>query len=63
MREIIPGLSGFQLLWGGLGSSSTVYSISVFAFKNKAKTNFVDGEASYLAGYNGVIVSESNLSC
>ncbi|GAJ02809.1 unnamed protein product, partial [marine sediment metagenome] len=35
----------------------------VFAFENKAKTNFVDGESSYLAGYNGVIVSESWTGC
>ncbi|GAI88158.1 unnamed protein product [marine sediment metagenome] len=42
---------------------STVHSILVFAFENKAKTNFVDGESSYLAGYNGVIVSESWTGC
>ncbi|GAI88301.1 unnamed protein product, partial [marine sediment metagenome] len=38
---------------------STVHSISVFAFENKAKTNFVDGELSYLAGYDNAVVSES----
>ncbi|GAJ15242.1 unnamed protein product, partial [marine sediment metagenome] len=37
---------------------STVRSILVFAFKNKAKTNFVDGESLYSVRYNSVIVSE-----
>ncbi|GAI95471.1 unnamed protein product, partial [marine sediment metagenome] len=38
---------------------STVHSILVFAFKNKAKINFVDGQSSYLAGYDNAVVSES----
>ena len=38
---------------------STVHSVSVFAFKNKAKTNFVNGESSYLARYDNAVVSES----
>ncbi|GAJ19651.1 unnamed protein product, partial [marine sediment metagenome] len=29
-----------------------------FAFKNKAKTNFVDGESLYSVRYNSVIVYE-----
>ena len=37
---------------------STVHSISVFAFKNKAKINFVNGEALYSVKYDSVIVSE-----
>ena len=37
---------------------SLIHRTGVFAFENKAKTNFVDGESSYLAGYNGIIVSE-----
>ncbi|MBA7632785.1 hypothetical protein ES703_40339 [subsurface metagenome] len=48
-----------QLLWGGPGSLSTVHSISVFAFKNKTKINFVDGESLYLAEYDNAVVSES----
>ena len=38
---------------------SLIHSRSVFAFKNKAKTNFVDGESLYLAEYDNAVVSES----
>lgn len=42
-------------------SSSTVHSISVFAFKNKTNTHFVDLSSvdglSYLAKYDGFVVS------
>ncbi|GAI91227.1 unnamed protein product, partial [marine sediment metagenome] len=37
---------------------STVHSTLVFAFENKTKTNFVDGESSYLAEYDDFVVAE-----
>lgn len=52
----MSGVLGHSLAVGVPLSLSTVHDGIVIAFKNKKKTQFVDGEVLYVARYNSVIV-------